>query len=437
MNFNIDFEGMDHCGKTTLIKSLLKYGELRRYDKTVTITSNCYKPDGKYTEKLDHQANVDTFLDSYIKGRLASAYDVQFDEIRVNLIDRGFISTFLYGWLPWHNFDVRNYPTVSLAKGKMIQLLLVFDNYVSANCDMYFMTGNEETESKITFLLRTSDEVSMKDIKNKRKKVDLSDSFEQESFQETVRANYNFFCDFVVPLFSGSVRKYYLHNIHDFQVVDMGKIDSTGSWQWSPVNVTVNFIQNSINAFYKEYIEEEGYSNNYWPPVIFSTPRFKTTLVRNDQTGDTNPYYKKKEELEMIIVPKTMPEYFEKQPVKSINKKIDVKSAKEVEVKNSTDYIHLISAMPIYEGVEYDREQHGWKIKFSKNLMTFEEGKPTTIYGMARVYNSTEELAKEVYEWACREKTFVIDDNLIFIESDGYTTYNTSSKTMTSKIMYE
>ena len=431
MNFNFDFEGMDHCGKTTLIKNLLKYGELRRYDKTVTITSNIYKPNGKYTEKLDHQANVDTFLNSYIKGRIASAYDVQFDELRINLIDRGFISTFLYGWLPWNQFDVRNYSTVTKAANKMIQLLLVFDNYISAAVDMHYATGNEETETKMSFLLRTSDEISMRDIKAKRKKVDISDSFEQDTFQEVVRANYNFFCDFVVPMISGPARKYYFHNIYDFQVIDMGKTDSTGEWQWSPVNVVVNTIQNKMNAFYKSYIDEESVTD-YWPPVIFSTPRFRGLLTRNNNQSwdDVNPYYKKEEEPEMIITPKSS------ETVKSVNKRIDTTSVKEVEVKD-IDYMYRLSSMPIYEGVTYDREEKGWKIKFKEGLMTFEEGRPTTIYGIAKVYTSTEELARDIYEWAIAEKTFILNDELIFIEKDGYTTYNTSSKMMTSKTKYD
>ena len=112
---NFAFDGVDGVGKSTLIDEYINSVKIKYNCSTLKIEKKVYSPitHEKFDaekDKIDYEGNMYRYMDSYIVNRIVTkleyddhsnhrTYDNIIDPVQINLIDRGFLSTFFYGYL--------------------------------------------------------------------------------------------------------------------------------------------------------------------------------------------------------------------------------------------------------------------------------------------------------------------------------------------------
>ena len=421
------FEGMDHCGKTTLIQNLesdirLRTKYLNSYH--FGVTTNCYKPkQKKYVEKLDHLSNVNTFIRSNFIGRQITIKEIHSDWrmsvnriknnedfIVANLIDRGLISTFIYGWLPSINFPTKS--SINAIETELLKFISYTFEYIESNCcidnkdEIYKEYGGMKKfistvlGSDITFLLETDDKFSMKNMSKSKKKENLTDSFEEPTFQKTIRKYYKLFCDLIKEKSKSGTPEYYL--IGRVLMLPTGTLSTKGKWLFAPKNVICSHVETQLNQAIYEQTKFYPIEQSNKGPVLY-----KWILTNSLQENN------KDEEEEDLI---------------------------EVEPVDNRNYLKLISLLPIFEPITYDPVNDWWVCKFKPKVVLFDQDNKSKPGRYTQAYSKDPKgAAKEIYKAASESRVILFNNEFIIIdESDSYTTLNfTDTDAKATRITYE
>lgn len=239
---NIAFDGPDCTGKSTLVEAIKNIALIRHnYNGALgpRIEIRHYSPkEEKFTNKdevnIDQIYNLNAYMYSYIHGRIC---DVKYNKYinshsryrdltipdTINLIDRGFLSTFFYAYLDVNNWklpdslDTTN-PEVAAAIYAMIELYIKFETDIKYVLHKYLVDHDDtyETyriisamETPLTIVTwNTHSNQLLRDKISKRgdSEVEFKDQYENADFGNKLEESMKFFFKLVYPLIKSKYR---------------------------------------------------------------------------------------------------------------------------------------------------------------------------------------------------------------------------------------
>jgi GTPase SAR1 family protein len=307
---NIAFDGEDGVGKTTLINSFIDSVKTKYSSGKLCIESRNYSPKTSDTfnveeDEIDHESNMYRYMDSYIVNRIKTklsydkkcknykSYDSIIDPNVINLIDRGFLSTFFYAYLDLMKFKplcdekciAEN--TRHTKANEMAKLYIKFENvikkrlfYIIKNMGKFFSRSSVRSlvglypedvfsamETSATILVHNNldKEEILKSKHEDITSVNLNDQYEvDEEFKRRLNSNINLF---ILSTHAILIKDYNYTNPFIGNIIPLLNATNIGIPKLFSVEDEVDILISQINSVLKQnginpLMTKDKFSNN-------------------------------------------------------------------------------------------------------------------------------------------------------------------------------